>query len=196
MKFFKITSLVTFMGLSLGQTPLMGKEQSSSAAGRDKDVNTVMTLNANIWKGRWHEIKGRIKEKWAQLTDDDLLEIEGNQEKLKGIVEKRYGIEQEQAKKNVDAFYEDLNKHLKIQKKDVNMYITLNPNIWKGRWHKIKGAAKKQWGKLTDDDLLQIEGDQEKLRGIVQKRYGVDQERAAQEVNQFYQDLSKDLESD
>ena len=39
-------------------------------------------MNAEILKGQWNEIKGDIKAKWGKLTDDDLTEIEGKEEKL------------------------------------------------------------------------------------------------------------------
>ena len=44
-------------------------------------------------------------------------------------------------------------------------------NRVEGNWKQMKGAVKQQWGKLTDDDLTQINGSQEKLEGIIQERY-------------------------
>ena len=46
-------------------------------------------------------------------------------------------------------------------------------NRVEGNWKQMKGAVKQQWGKLTDDDLTQINGSQEKLEGIIQERYGI-----------------------
>ena len=54
----------------------------------------------------------------------------------------------------------------------------MDTNILKGKWHQVKGAVKVRWGKLTDDDLTQVEGQAEKLVGIVQERYGYDRQRA------------------
>lgn len=48
----------------------------------------------------------------------------------------------------------------------------MNSETFKGQWKQFKGALKQQWGKLTDDDLLQIEGDYDKFVGKVQERYG------------------------
>jgi uncharacterized protein YjbJ (UPF0337 family) len=61
----------------------------------------------------------------------------------------------------------------------------MNQDQLKGRWHQIKGEAKRQWGKLTDDDLDQIDGNAEKLVGLVQEKYGYARERAEDEVNRF-----------
>jgi uncharacterized protein YjbJ (UPF0337 family) len=62
----------------------------------------------------------------------------------------------------------------------------MNTNQLKGNWHQLKGQAKIQWGKLTDNELTEIEGNYEKLCGKLQEKYGYSQEQASKEVNQFY----------
>src|SRR5262245_52959257 len=57
--------------------------------------------------------------------------------------------------------------------------------IWekiKGSWNQTKGAVKEQWGKLTDDDLLEIEGRRDQLVGKIQARYGITREAAEAQV--------------
>jgi len=61
----------------------------------------------------------------------------------------------------------------------------VNKDQVKGKWHQIKGEAKMQWGKLTNDDLDMIDGSTEKLVGLVQERYGYARERAEKEVKDF-----------
>ena len=48
----------------------------------------------------------------------------------------------------------------------------MNTDQFAGKWSQFKGELKKQWGKFTDDDLLQIEGNYDKFKGKVQERYG------------------------
>jgi uncharacterized protein YjbJ (UPF0337 family) len=48
----------------------------------------------------------------------------------------------------------------------------MNKDTFKGKWTQLKGEIKQQWGKFTDDDLMQIEGDYDKFLGKVQERYG------------------------
>jgi uncharacterized protein YjbJ (UPF0337 family) len=48
----------------------------------------------------------------------------------------------------------------------------MNSDQLKGKWTQFKGELKKEWGKFTDDDLKQINGDYEKLLGKAQERYG------------------------
>jgi uncharacterized protein YjbJ (UPF0337 family) len=48
-------------------------------------------MNKDQFKGSWKEFKGEVKKKWGQVTDNDLLETEGDYDKFLGIVQKRYG---------------------------------------------------------------------------------------------------------
>lgn len=61
----------------------------------------------------------------------------------------------------------------------------MNSDILKGQWKQLVGQAKSRWGKLTDDDWLRIEGDSQRLAGIVQERYGITREQAEHEVKSF-----------
>lgn len=54
-----------------------------------------------------------------------------------------------------------------------------------GQWKEIRGEAKRQWGKLTEDDLARIEGNRDKLIGALQKRYGRTKEEAEREVEDW-----------
>jgi uncharacterized protein YjbJ (UPF0337 family) len=62
----------------------------------------------------------------------------------------------------------------------------MNTDQIKGKWTQLKGEAKVQWGKLTDDDLDQIEGNVQKLAGRIQERYGYEREKAEREVDSFF----------
>ena len=63
---------------------------------------------------------------------------------------------------------------------------TESNSIWqkiKGSWNQTKGAIKEQWGKLTDDDLMEIQGRREQLVGKIQTRYGISHEEAEAQVS-------------
>ena len=69
----------------------------------------------------------------------------------------------------------------------------MNREQFKGLWNQLKGELKKQWGKFTDDDLLQIEGDYDKFIGKVQERYGERKDEISRWVEQWQSSLkSKD----
>ncbi len=61
----------------------------------------------------------------------------------------------------------------------------INSDVLKGKWQQLKGEARIQWGKLTDDDLDQIQGNIEKLAGKLQERYGYERAEADREVEDF-----------
>jgi uncharacterized protein YjbJ (UPF0337 family) len=61
----------------------------------------------------------------------------------------------------------------------------VNADVLKGKWQQLKGEARLQWGKLTDDDLDQVAGNSEKLLGKLQERYGYAKQDAERELNTF-----------
>jgi uncharacterized protein YjbJ (UPF0337 family) len=65
----------------------------------------------------------------------------------------------------------------------------MNREQFKGQWNQLKGELKKQWGKFTDDDLLQIEGDYDKFVGKVQERYGEKKDEVSRWADQWHSSL-------
>lgn len=63
----------------------------------------------------------------------------------------------------------------------------MNGDVVKGKWKQLRGEMKRLWGKLTDDELDQIEGNREKLEGLIQQRYGMSREQANDEVRSFFE---------
>ena len=61
----------------------------------------------------------------------------------------------------------------------------MNQDVLKGKWLQMKGEARRQWGKLTDDDLDQIQGNAEVMAGKLQERYGWGRDEAQREVDAF-----------
>ena len=56
----------------------------------------------------------------------------------------------------------------------------------KGKWKQQVGAAKIAWGKLTEDELLRLEGHEQKLAGLVQERYAITRDEADKQVKSFF----------
>lgn len=59
-----------------------------------------------------------------------------------------------------------------------------------GNWKQVAGHAKQQWGKLTDDDLIAVAGQRERLSGKIQERYGVLKDVADQQLTDWQQRAS------
>ena len=56
-------------------------------------------MNQQILEGNWNEIKGKLREKWGQLTDSDLPQVQGNVEQLVGIIQRKTGEGRESIEK-------------------------------------------------------------------------------------------------
>ncbi|MGO9467174.1 MAG: CsbD family protein [Isosphaeraceae bacterium] len=61
-------------------------------------------MNWQIVEGNWSEMKGKVKEAWGKLTDDELDVIAGKRDQLVGFIEKNYGIAREEAERQVRKF--------------------------------------------------------------------------------------------
>lgn len=58
----------------------------------------------------------------------------------------------------------------------------MNNNVLDGKWKQMRGQAKIWWGKLTDDDLEKVNGNFDKLIGLLQEKYGYTQQQAKAEI--------------
>ena len=61
-------------------------------------------MNKDQIAGSWHQVKGKVKEQWGLLTDDDLKQLEGHAEQLAGRIQERYGIGKEDAERQAKEF--------------------------------------------------------------------------------------------
>jgi uncharacterized protein YjbJ (UPF0337 family)/ElaB/YqjD/DUF883 family membrane-anchored ribosome-binding protein len=65
-------------------------------------------MDSNRVEGNWKQIKGKAKEKWGKLTDDDLNVIQGHRDQLEGKIQERYGIAKDQVRRDVDDWYDSM----------------------------------------------------------------------------------------
>ena len=61
-----------------------------------------------------------------------------------------------------------------------------------GKWKQVKGSAKQQWGKLTDDDLTYMGGKKDEFIGRIQERYGITREQAQKEADDWAKALNEE----
>jgi len=61
-------------------------------------------VNENILEGKWNQIKGKIKQQWGELTDDDIDRIRGNRTEMIGVLQEKYGKSQAEAERELDEF--------------------------------------------------------------------------------------------
>ena len=61
-------------------------------------------MNWDRIEGNWKQLKGRIREQWARLTDDELDRIAGRRERLAGCLQNSYGIAKDEAENQIREF--------------------------------------------------------------------------------------------
>ena len=67
----------------------------------------------------------------------------------------------------------------------------MNWDIVEGNWKQFKGKVQTQWGKLTDDQLDEVNGRRQELAGKIQEVYGVNKDEAEKQIKEF-EDRNKD----
>ncbi|HLV95776.1 MAG TPA: CsbD family protein [Candidatus Acidoferrales bacterium] len=65
-------------------------------------------MNWDQVAGNWKQVKGKTREQWGKLTNDDLDVIEGRREQLIGVLQERYGWARNEAEKQADSFVKSL----------------------------------------------------------------------------------------
>lgn len=63
-------------------------------------------MNESTLKGKWNELKGKVKEQWGALTNDELDRIEGQRDQLVGAIQQRYGKRRDQVEREVERWEE------------------------------------------------------------------------------------------
>ena len=59
-------------------------------------------MNWDIVEGNWNQWKGYLKEKWGDITDDELQQLDGRRDQLSGMLQKKYGIARDQVERDLD----------------------------------------------------------------------------------------------
>ncbi len=65
-------------------------------------------MDMDVIEGKWKQFKGDIKQRWGKLTDDDLDVAEGKRDELAGKIQERYGKSKDEARREVDDFFDKL----------------------------------------------------------------------------------------
>ena len=61
-------------------------------------------MNSDQFEGKWKQLKGSVKQRWAKLTDDDVTALSGKKDELIGKLQERYGYTREQAETEANDF--------------------------------------------------------------------------------------------
>lgn len=61
-------------------------------------------MSANILSAKWKQLKGKVKEKWGKLTDDEIDQVQGKSENLIGLLEEKYAFTRKKAEAEISEF--------------------------------------------------------------------------------------------
>lgn len=61
-------------------------------------------MNEDTLKGQWTQLKGKVREQWGKLTNDDVDQIQGRSEQLIGKIQERYGVARDEAQRQVNTW--------------------------------------------------------------------------------------------
>ncbi len=70
-------------------------------------------MDVDDFKAQWNELKGQVKEKWGQLTDDDIKNIDGKKDQLIAALQERYKYAKDQAQDEFDNWFKAIKEKLK-----------------------------------------------------------------------------------
>lgn len=129
-------------------------------------------MDKHQFHGHWNQIKGKLKEKFGKLTDDDLLRISGKKDELIGKLETLYGSNKEKIQEQIreienDYYSGELRNH----------------------WNQLQAKLKQKWNALTEDDIHRIKGKSDQLIAQLQERYHFDKAKAEAEFHAFIESL-------
>lgn len=69
-------------------------------------------MNTDILEGKWKQLRGEIRQRWGDLTDDELDQIAGKRDKLVGKLQEKYGYARDEAEQQLDDFLEDIDSRV------------------------------------------------------------------------------------
>ena len=67
-------------------------------------MTDITKMNTDILEGKWNQLKGKIRQQWGDLTDDDIDRIAGRRDEFLGILQERYGYSRANAEEQLDDF--------------------------------------------------------------------------------------------
>jgi uncharacterized protein YjbJ (UPF0337 family) len=71
-----------------------------------------MDANKDILQGKWHELKGQVRQQFAKLSDDDVARMSGKMEELSGVLQQKYGYNKAKADTEIDNWLKEADKKL------------------------------------------------------------------------------------
>jgi uncharacterized protein YjbJ (UPF0337 family) len=84
--------------------------KKSNHAFSTSDSQKEIPMNEDVFKGQWKQIRGKAKEWWGKLTDDDLDKVNGRMDQMVGRLQERYGYSKDEASKEVNRRLQEFDR--------------------------------------------------------------------------------------
>lgn len=150
----------------------------------------------NAFENSWNEMTKTFQNQlsaWTKMSEEYFDHMTDLQTKIFQNFQQKLGDANEVVEQSLKAPQSTGNKTEKEKEKNPNE--VLNKDTIAGDWKQLMGEAQKQWGKLTNDNLEQINGSREKLAGALQKNYGIARAEAEKQMEDWEKSRSKTLTS-
>lgn len=121
-------------------------------------------MNWDTIEGKWKQVKGNFREKWGDLTDDQLEEAAGKKDQLAGLLQEKYGMTKENAEIALQ------NWATRSEEADTSETVW---NHVQGRWTELMGHFKEKYGSTVDDELTESKGRRDILAGMIQREQNI-----------------------
>jgi uncharacterized protein YjbJ (UPF0337 family) len=69
-------------------------------------------MNTDTLEGQWKQLRGKVRERWGELTDDELDQIAGKRDQLVGKIQEKYGYARDEAERQVDSFLTEVDSRV------------------------------------------------------------------------------------
>ncbi|MBX3113878.1 MAG: CsbD family protein [Fimbriimonadaceae bacterium] len=133
-------------------------------------------MNWDTIEGKWKQVKGNFREKWGDLTDDQLEQAAGKKDQLVGLLQEKYGMTKDKAE---DAL------HTWAKRTDEPDTTETIWNNIQGRWTELVGHFKEEYGATTENELAESHGKRDILAGMIQREYNISRGDAYEMVDDW-----------
>lgn len=132
-------------------------------------------MNKDTFQGNFKMLKGKLKEKWGKLTDDDIARIEGKKEQLFGLLQSKYGITKDKAQS-------ELNEILHRFEND----------HFQSHWNDIRVKLQEKFSTLTNDEITRVKGKRDDFIKLLESKYHVTRDQAIEKLQSYLETLHFD----
>jgi uncharacterized protein YjbJ (UPF0337 family) len=129
-------------------------------------------MNKDIFQGNFKILKGKLKEKWGKLTDEEITRVEGKKEQLFGLLQSKYGITKEKAQQELS-----------------DLLGRFENDQFSQHWNEISSKIQEKFNTLSKEDIARIKGRRDEFLKLLQDKYHVNRDQAIERLQGFIETL-------